>query len=186
MLTTDDIIKQLTNNRTKGFVDRLAVTLREEKFDLNKLIDLTFIAEDKISFRAVWLLDATILGQPELYIDNLPYLVLRMKDVRNASCKRQYARIMMFLTAHNAPASVKIKMQAIDMEHIVEQCFDWMIDPQIKVAVQVFAAGTLFNLRHRYDWITDELTNQLQFMLRDGGPAVQSAGKRLVAGLNEK
>jgi len=180
MLTIDDIITQLTSDRRAGFPNRLAAIIRKENFDLNKLIDLTFCPDDKMAFHAVWVLDVTILAGPEMYVNNLDYFVARMRDVTNASCKRQYTRIMAHLTAPNAPEAVKLKIQSIDLENVVEQCFDWMIDPKIKVAVKVFAAETLFNLRHRYDWIAEELGNQLRFMLRDGGPAVQSAGKRLL------
>jgi hypothetical protein len=56
-----------------------------------------------------------------------------------------------------------------------------MIDPKVKVAVKVCAASTLFNLCGRYDWIKEELAGQIQFMLRDGSPAIQSRGRKLLA-----
>ena len=82
-----------------------------------------------------------------------------------------------------APEGIRSKLAAIDMEVVVEQCFDWLIDPKVKIAVKVFAADTLFNLCDRYDWIKDELANQVLFMLRDGGPAIQSRGKKLLAAI---
>jgi hypothetical protein len=128
-------------------------------------------------------LDTTILAAPEQYTDNLEYFVKQMGQVTNASCKRHYTRIMMHLTGPDAPKAIKEKLTDLDLEIVVEQCFNWIIDPKVKVAVKVFAADTLFNLCGRYDWIKDELTNQIQFMMRDGGAAIQSRGKKLLASL---
>jgi hypothetical protein len=59
-----------------------------------------------------------------------------------------------------------------------------MIDPAILIAVKRFSAETLFNLRHRYDWITPELAAQVKFLMRDGTAAIQSYGRKLLAELN--
>jgi hypothetical protein len=186
MLTADELIKQLSVDMTKGHINRLAATLQEQNFDLNKLIDLTLHPDRSIAFRAAWLLDTIILAAPELYADHYEYLALRMRNVVNESCKRHYTRIMMHLTSPGAPGIVRSKLQAMDLEKVVEQCFDWMIDPKIKVAVQVFAADTLFNLSSRYNWIADELINQMEFMMRNGGPAIQSKGKHILKKMRAK
>jgi hypothetical protein len=183
MLTPDDLIKELSTNRNKGFVDRLSARLIEQGFDLNQLIDLTFHTDAQIGFRAGWLLDVTMLAAPIHYIDNIDYFVKRMGHVTNASCMRHYTRIIMHLTAPNAPEAVKAKLSVTNLEPVVEQCFDWLIDPKVKVAVKVFAADTLFNLRDRYSWIKEELANQVQFMMREGSAAIQSRGKKLLASL---
>nr|WP_157536359.1 hypothetical protein [Mucilaginibacter sp. L294] len=183
MLTNDQLIKELSADPTKGFIERLSITLREQYFNIDHLTDLTFHPDTQVGFRAAWLLDTTILAEPELYVDNLEYFVKRMAQVTNASCKRHYTRIMMHLTAPDAPKAVKEKLASIDLESVVEQCFDWIIDPKVKVAVKVFAADTLFNLCGRYDWIKEELASQVQFMMRDGGAAIQSRGKKLLASL---
>jgi hypothetical protein len=181
--TKEQLAKQLKAHITKGFIERLSATLREQDFDLNELIDTTFYPDKQIAFRAAWLLDTTILYDPERYLQNLEYFVRRIKDVSNESCKRQYSRIMMHLTAPNAPESIKLKLQALNLDDVVEQFFDWIIDPKVKVAVKVFAADTLFNLSTRYNWIAEELANQIQFMMRDGGPAIQSKGSKLLVRL---
>jgi hypothetical protein len=183
MFTNDQLIKELSADPTKGFIERLAVTLREQHFNIDQLTDLTFHPDTQVGFRAAWLLDTTILAEPERYINNLDYFVQRMGQVTNASCKRHYTRIMMHLTAPDALKAVKEKLASTDLETVVEKCFDWIIDPKVKVAVKVFAADTLFNLCGRYDWIKEELTSQVQFMMRDGGAAIQSRGKKLLHSL---
>jgi hypothetical protein len=180
-LTTDILIKALSTDCTKAFVKRLSASVIEQCFDLNEIIDLTFHPDAQIGFRAAWLLDTTMLAFPELYIDNLEYFTNRMGDVTNASCKRHYARIMMHLTSPKAPDAIKAKLALTDLYVVVEKCFDWIIDPKVKVAVKVFAADTLYHLSSRYDWIEDELASQIEFLMRDGGAAIQSRGKKLLA-----
>ena len=181
LFTQDEILKQLTTDPTKGFIDRLAAGLRAQNFDLDEIIDLTFHPDKQVSFRAAWLLDTMVVTAPEVYVNNLPYFVQRFSDVTDASCKRHYTRMMMHLTAPNSPQIIQNKLKGTDLEQVVETCFDWLIDSRVKVAVKVFAADTLFNLCDRYGWIKEELTSQVQFMMRDGSPAIQSRGEKLLA-----
>lgn len=64
--------------------------------------------------------------------------------------------------------------------------FNWMIDPKVKIAVKVFAGWALFNLQHRYPWVADELPAQLEFLMRNGTAAIQSAGRKMMKGLKLK
>jgi len=51
----------------------------------------------------------------------------------------------------------------------------------VLVAVKVFAAEALFNIRVHYPWIQDELKDQICFMMRGGTAAIQSRGRKLLA-----
>ncbi|MBL4679058.1 MAG: hypothetical protein JKY70_23125 [Mucilaginibacter sp.] len=183
MITIDQLINDFSTDRTKGFTECLSQRIREENFDINQLIDLTFHKDEQIGFRAAWLLDTTLNADPEKYVGNLPYFIARMVNVTNPSCKRHYTRVVLFFTDKKAPEIIRKKIAAIDMEPVVEKCFDWMIDPKVKVAVKAFAAEVVYNLSPRYDWIKEELVNQLQFMMRDGTAAIQVRGKKLLASI---
>lgn len=89
----------------------------------------------------------------------------------------------MHITAPKAPANIKQWLAETDLEPVVEQLFDWLIDPKVLIAVKVFAAEALFNLRERYPWISEELANQIRFLMRDGTAAIQSRGRKLLAKL---
>jgi hypothetical protein len=124
ILTTNDLLKQLMTDPTKGFIERLSANLRQDKFELGKIIDLTFHQDSQVGFRAAWLLDSIMLANPELYTEYLPYFMQRITKVNNASCKRHYARITMHLTAPGSPAAIREKLKETDLEGVVEQCFD--------------------------------------------------------------
>jgi hypothetical protein len=184
MLTKNELIKKISSSISKLKVVKLSAILKQEQFALRDLIDITFDEDHGIAFRAAWLLENLFLQKPGLYVDDLPYLISRIRHIKNSSCKRHYAKIMMHITAPKAPASIREKLAETDLEPVVEQLFDWLIDPKVLIAVKVFAADALFNLRGRYPWIKDELAEQLHFLMRDGTAAIQSRGRKLLTQLS--
>lgn len=179
-MTKDELITQLAATFGKTKVNKLVVLLKERNFALRDLIDLTFHEDKTIAFRSAWLLENLFLVDPPAYLNELDYLLARFKDVEYESCQRHYAKIMMHITSPKAPVDIKEKLDNTDLEPIVEQCFDWMIDPKVLIAVKVFSSEALFNLRHRYTWISGELAEQLRFLMRSGTPAIQARGKKLL------
>jgi hypothetical protein len=183
MLTRDEFLKEISKTLVKTKVMKLTAILEQQKFALNDLVDITFYPDKNIAFRAAWILENLFLKKPETYLDDLEYLVSRIKDVNNPSCKRHYAKIMMHITAPKAPAAIRERLAAINLEPVVEQLFDWLIDPKVLIAVKVFAAQALFNLRNRYPWLKEELAEQIKFLMRNGTAAIQSRGKKLLSQL---
>jgi len=157
--------------------------LVENQTDLKDLIDITFHPDKVVGFRAAWVSENICLADPMVFFPYIAYFVSRIKEVTNPGCKRHYAKIIMHLTEKKAPLIIRKYMKGLDLEPAVEQCFDWMIDPEVLVAVKVFASEFLFNVRDRYPWIAAELTEQLQFLMRDGSMAIQTRGKKLLQGL---
>jgi len=167
----------------KTKVVKLTALIQDQQFSIHDLIDITFHPDKNIAFRAAWILENLLLQKPENYVEHLEYLISRVKDVDNPSCKRHYAKILMHITAPKTPAIIRQKLIVIDLEPVVEQLFDWLIDPKILIAVKVFAAEALFNMRNRYDWIAEELANQVRFLMKDGTAAIQSRGRKLLGKL---
>jgi hypothetical protein len=182
-VTQAELIEQLSATIGKTKVDKLSKLLKQQGFALRDLIDLTFHQNKTIAFRAAWLLENMFLINPASYLPEIDYLLVRFKEVKYESCQRHYAKIMMHSTAPKVHPLIKARLAETDLKPVVEQCFDWLIDPKALIAVKAFSAETLFNLRHRYTWISEELANQLAFLMRDGSPAIQSRGRKLLAKL---
>ena len=183
MLTADELIKEISTTMVKTKVVKLSIILKKQQFALPDLIDITFHPDKNIAFRAAWILENLFLKNPESYLNDMSYLFSRIKDVKYPGCKRHYAKIVMHITDPKTPLSIQQKLDEIDLEPIVEQFFDWMIDPKVRIAVKVFASQALFNVRDRHPWITEELANQIEFLMRDGTAAIQSRGKKLLSKL---
>ena len=178
-----ELVKQITANIGKVKVLHLTKILNAQQFNLRDLIAITFHQDKDVAFRATWLLENVFLQKPEAYLPQLDYLLSGIDKVKHPGPQRHYAKIVMHITDADAPQIIKDKVATIDFEPVVEKLFDWMIDPKVKIAVKAFAAEALFNLRHRYEWIAEELVNQLQFLMRNGSAAIQVRGKKLLNNL---
>jgi hypothetical protein len=175
------LIKNITSIIGKARVLELSRILKEQRFALRDLIDITFHPDSAIAFRAVWILENFFLTDPESYLPDLQYMISRFKDVKHHGCMRHYAKIIMHVTEAKAPASLQLKLKEINLEPVVEQLFDWMIDAKAKVAVKMFAAYALFNLKDTFPWIKEELCSQMEFLMRNGSPGIQSGGKKIIS-----
>ena len=58
--------------------------------------------------------------------------------------------------------------------------FEWLINLATPVAVRVNCLDILLNLRNEFPWIKEELQAQIEFYLRDGSPAMQSRGRKIL------
>jgi hypothetical protein len=184
MLSPSQLVQQITATIGKEKVIELSKILKEQQFALRDLIDLTFHKDSAIAFRAAWILENIYLEAPQAYLTDLSYIIKCFKEVNYPSCQRHYAKIIMHITSPKAPESIKVQLHAIDLEAVIEHLFDWMIDPKVKIAVKVFSSEALFNLRGRYDWITDELINQIHYLMKNGTAAMQSRGKAVLKKLS--
>ncbi len=164
----------------KTTIAELSKKLKSENFPYQDIIDLTFHSDKQIAFRAAWLMDTMYFDDPLFYLNDTDYLLKQIPDIKYPASKRHYSRIVLNLTSAKAPKVIKDKLASTDLRPVVECFFDWMIDLKVKVAVKVFAAETLFNLRQRYPWINDELESQIHYLMRNGSAAIQSAGKRIL------
>ena len=180
MLSQQQLTEQLSSSIGKIRILKLSHLLKEQGFPLHDIIDITFHPDKQVGFRAVWLLENIFLTDPEAYLNDLHYLISRFKENRNQSCMRHYAKIIMHVTDANAPASLQLKLKDINFEPVVEQLFDWMINPKVKVAVKMFAANALFNLKDAVPWIQEELAGQIEFLMRDGSAGIQAGGRKIL------
>lgn len=164
----------------KARVLSLTALMREHRFPLGELIDITFHPDKNIAFRASWLLENMIIANANEHLNDLPYLMQRFPEVIYPSSQRHYANTMIRLTSHKSSQEIKHTLTRLDLEAVVEKLFDWLIDPEVLVAVKASAAEALLNLSTRYDWIADELANQMEFLMRNGTAAIQARGKRIL------
>ncbi|GAA4315152.1 hypothetical protein GCM10023149_11640 [Mucilaginibacter gynuensis] len=179
-MTQQELIKEISATMGKSRVVELVALLNKHRFPLTDLIDITFHTDKNIAFRASWMLENALIKDAGKYVEELNYLIAKFPEVSYPSCQRHYANIMIRLTARKASPLIKAKLDALDLEPVVEKLFDWMIDPKVLIAVKCSAAEALLHLSPRYNWIAEELANQLQFLMRNGSAAIQARGKMIL------
>ena len=107
-------------------------------------------------------------------IPNLPSFLDKYISQHNNSCL--FTKILVFFSGRE-----RIELlNRYELSPVIETTFEWLINSETPVAVQANCLDILFNLRHKCDWVEEELKSQVVFMLRDGTAAMQSRGKKLL------
>ncbi len=124
-----------------------------------KLLDILFMVDDKISCRAAWVLEFMCGEQLDEIIPYLDVFTANMKRVHLDPAVRPIAKICEYLVMDyysKEDNKMQTALTASHREHIVEACFDWMINDE-KVAPKAYAMHTLFLLGNDIEWIHPEL-----------------------------
>lgn len=132
------------------------------------------------AFYAAYVLEQVATRYPERFVPVFDTFVLRLPELCNFSCQRHFTKILMLITHPKAPAVYRAAYGYIDREQLVETVFGWLIDPDTPVAVQANCMDVLLNMSDEFEWVRDELKQQIEFLLRDGSPAIQSRGKNVL------
>ncbi|WP_299820656.1 hypothetical protein [uncultured Pontibacter sp.] len=187
-MTRDDLLAALSSTMKKTKVQELAALAGADKLPVQELLDLCFLhKQPAIAFRAAWVLEHIEVYFPELFLPILPTFLKRLAEQSNYSCQRHFTKILMHLSSLKASMAYKDAFAALaDHEQVVEVIFDWLINPATPVAVRVNCLEVLFNLSTKFNWLKTELLAQTEYYLRDGSPAMQSRGRKLVQQLQKQ
>ena len=179
-MNKDQLLKRLSRALSKAE----AVIIAKDKACLPKdLIDLSFDPQKELAFRASWVLEQLLYYRLDDLIQSLPEFIAGYLIQKNQSCQRHFSKIMMYLVDLDSIPEIN-SILAKNKEQLVEITFDWLIDPETPVAVQVNCMDILFPFAKEQSWIKDELRSQVQFLLNNGSAALQSRGKRILKKLN--
>ena len=138
-----------------------------------KVLDILFKVDDKKSPRAAWLLEFVARENLKFILPYLDRITAEMNTVHLDSAVRPMAKICeclveAYYSKHDNP--VKLSLKPIHKEHIIECCFDWMINDE-KIAPKAYSMNSLFLLGQDYDWIHPELIIILErdFQIQSSG-----------------
>lgn len=176
-----ELIEQLSATLTKTKVHQLAALADDTRVTVVSLHHICYYPENEsIAFRAAWVLEDIALKYPERFLPVFHEFVHQLANQKNSSCQRHFTKILMQITHPRAPEVFLHARTEIDGEQLVETVFEWLIDPLTPVAVQANCIEILFNMSGEFCWISDELANQIEFLMRSGSSAMQSRGKKIL------
>jgi len=137
----------------------------------------------KLAFRAAWVLEYIVVHHPDRFVMIAETFLTRLPSQKNHSCQRQFTNILIYLTRSQASNPYRDVIQPTHREQLVETVFNWFIDPHTPVAVQANCMDVLLNMSSEFEWIKEELKQQIEFLLRNGSAAIQSRGKKVLTAL---
>lgn len=170
------LVEKLSVNISKKEVLKLAMN----PGCIVELISLSTAKEPVVAFHAAWVLEHAQAKHPGIFIQYLDQFMRQYTLLTNRSCQRHYTKILMQLLYDQYQ---QIGQHAL-LDTVIETTFEWLINRQTPAAVAVNCMDVLFLHSEKQDWIADELKLQIEFLMRYGGAAIQSRGKRILEKLN--
>jgi hypothetical protein len=148
---------------------------------LAEMIEMALNTQDKDHYKACWSLELVL----ERHISWLgPYLdgfCTTLPLYRHEGAIRSVSKMCLFAVLHNKkhPGFLNTKQQAA----FTEACFDWLIDPNGKVAAKAYAMRALYILGKKEAWIYPELHRILSEDFSKHTAAYKAAAKETLAKL---
>lgn len=180
----EELIRRLSKVITKNYLADL-IGLGEN--DTLPIVELHRLCYKKgrhpVAFRAAWVLEYVASRYPERFMEIVDDFMVRLPQQQNPSCQRHFTKILMEITSPKAPIPYVNAYKKANREQLVEVIFAWLIDGRTPVAVQANCLDVLYQMSGEFTWITEELRQQVAFLLRDGSAAIQSRGKKIAAKL---
>ncbi|WP_452232024.1 adenylosuccinate lyase [Lacinutrix sp. MEBiC02595] len=140
---------------------------------IEKLLEILFMVDDKISPRAAWVFEFMCKENLEEAIPYLDYFTQNMQKVHQDSAVRPVAKVCEYLiNAYYSKTENRIKTELLPKhrEKIIEVCFDYMINDE-KIAPKAYSMHCLYLLGKDQDWIHPELVLILErdFQMQSSG-----------------
>jgi hypothetical protein len=118
------------------------------------LLELSLKIEDKNHHKACWILELVLEDQLYLLSNHLDRFCQSLSKFNNNSALRSVSKICMFSVQH-------LSLTSLQEQKIIENCFDWLIQKDVKVATKAYSIRALFELGKKYDWIYPDLQHIL-------------------------
>ncbi|MBR9845500.1 MAG: adenylosuccinate lyase [Algicola sp.] len=159
-MTTEQLYKELNyvNHSREKRLHYANLVISQPEL-IPELLTILFKVDDKVSCRAAWVFEFMCGEKLEAIIPHLDYFLENIHKVHLDSAVRPVAKVCEYVvTAYYSKTENKIQtaLNSKHKEHIVEACFDWMINDE-KIAPKAYAMNTLFLLGNHSDWIHLEL-----------------------------
>ncbi len=139
----------------------------------NEVLNLIFKDEEKIAWRAAWIIDNATEKYPELLIPHIPAIIDHFLHTQNSSLQRIFTRILM---RHKIPDH--------SIGAVFDRCYE-LLSPIHPIAVRANAMQVLYNITEYWPELKPELAMVISGMLEEAEEAgIISKARNLLKKLN--
>lgn len=157
----------------ENFAERMAVRVQQEQaigllYGLITQDDpsLSRAVRHKVLFRGAYVLETLYFAHPESFTPYLEaFCECDFAACADPSARRHFTKIMAHVLRDYTP-------DAEALERIAASAAEWAVDPQMKVAVRIWAMEVLALCRDRVDWVPDVWEDMLETLAHDASPAI--------------
>ncbi|PZR23089.1 MAG: hypothetical protein DI539_03980 [Flavobacterium psychrophilum] len=151
---------------------------------LPDLLKIAFDVSDKNHHKACWICELVFETKIEWLSSYLDTFCGSLSLFKNESALRPISKICLFATEHDDVNNGFLQYN--HKEQITEACFDWLINPETKVATKAYSMRTLFLLGKKEDWIYPELTRILTEDASKHTAAYKAAAKDILKKISKQ
>ncbi|MFK2820018.1 adenylosuccinate lyase [Flavobacteriaceae sp. LMIT009] len=187
-MTNQQLYKELDYvNHSRENRKKYAIMVISNPELIDKVLDILFQIDDKVSQRAAWLLEFVARENLDAILPYLDRITEEMHKVHLDPAVRPIAKICEYLIEayyHKNANHTKEYLKPIHKERIIELSFDYMITDQ-KVAAKAYSMNSLYLLGKEYDWIHPELVQILEQGFASGSAAYKARSRHLLKKLKK-
>ncbi|AXG73233.1 hypothetical protein DVK85_02910 [Flavobacterium arcticum] len=147
--------KIINSNARRSIRDELSKVVLSDKGLFPDLINIAFDINDKNHHKACWILELVCEARITWLKEHLTEFCNTLPLLKNDSAIRPIAKVCTFAIKHHAKDINFLNDK--QLQQITEACFDWVINPDEKVAAKVYAIQSLYLLGKSNEWIYPEL-----------------------------
>ena len=174
-----DLVNAIKSTLQKTKVEKLTLIAAKSDFSVHELIDLTFNRDEKIAFRAAWILENLYMHHLHRFIPALHYFLDRFPDQENLSARRHYCKILALITDKKVDDAVKNIFDAYPKDRLIETSFNWLVEEQTPVAIKCHCLNILADLCEKQNWIREELLQTINFLIDKESIAFYARAKQI-------
>ena len=142
--------------------------------EIPAIIELTKKSNEKIAWRAAWVLDHLNMHRPEVTHPYLPELLQILKETDFNGVRRSLLKIII-----NSSSKINEDGELLDL------CFQWTISPAIPIAVRAHGMQYIYNLLPKYPELENEFIISLEATREDASKGIQSKARKILSALRK-
>lgn len=148
-----------------------------------ELLNLALNISDKHHHKACWILELVLGANISLLEFELAHFCTTLPHYKHEGALRSVSKICMFAVQHHQKDNSFLN--DAQLQQINEAAFDWLIDPNGKVATKAYAMRTLYLTGKQTNWIYPELTRILAEDTVKHTAAYKTAAKDILKKINK-
>ena len=170
-------------------INRFISRIEGEEIEVELLYQISIERKDKVGFHAAWILEKLCEKEADYALFFIDRLMIVFNQIENKSTIRQYAKLLSNLLKLKNKKRLSIdlinKLDNGQTNHIIETCFEQIIDSKTQFSVKQMCCEVLLNYIEKEVWIKDELEEFCKDLSLRNTPSAQSYRRKLKAKLNK-
>jgi len=164
--------------------DLLSNAVLQDKSLLDELVKIALTVTDPNHHKACWILELVLEQEPEWLTGYLSEFCTVLSQIKHEGALRSISKICLFAIRHQQRRANFLG--DTEIEQITAACFDWLINPNGKVATKAYAMRALHLLGKDNEWIYPELKRILSEDAAKHSAAYVAAAKDILKQLAHK